>query len=329
MITVSYSKVSKYRDCPQSHHWGYVQRLKPKAMSRPLSFGSDFHKLLECRTDDKLLEQAIQGIKDKYDELTPQQQEDLGEDYVEGLLQVFEDYQRRWCDTELPNVTEHEFYLPLGKYKGEDVMFHGIIDELYFNKETGEVSIIGEHKTFSKMPDMSILAMNQQVCLYAKAVEQEFGVMPTKVRWDYIKSQPSKEPIWLDKSQRFSEAANSQITPYSWQRACKRRRIEDKAILSKAKLYEPNIDNFFFRCEMEIHPEMVNSIYNDFKTTVKELVAKGSTNTTKHVSRDCAWCSYQPLCYGQFTGADLEYIIEKDYTIKEDENDTQETEDNN
>ena len=319
MITVSYSKVSTYRGCPQCHAWKYGMRLNPKKVSRPLSFGSDFHKLLECRTDPKKLAEAKQDIEDKYYELNFQQQEDLGDDYLEGLFQIFEDYQKRWGNAELPQMTEHEFYLPLGKFKGEDVVFHGIIDELYFDKETGVVSVIGEHKTFTNKPDMSILAMNQQVCLYAKAVEQEFGVMPTKVRWDYIKSSPSKEPIWLDKSQRFSEAANSNITSYSWLRARKKRRIEDKAVLAKAKLYEPNIDNFFFRCEMDIHPEMVESIYKDFKTTVKEMLAKGGNNTTKHVSKDCSWCEYQPLCYGQFTGADLDYIIEKDYTVyKED-----------
>lgn len=318
MITVSYSKVSTYRGCPQCHAWKYGMGLNPRKASRPLSFGSDFHKLLECRTDPEKLAEAKQDIEDKYYELNAQQQEDLGEDYLEGLFQIFEDYQKRWGNAELPEVTEHEFYLPLGKYKGEDVMFHGIIDELYFDKEEGVVAVIGEHKTFTNKPDMSILAMNQQVCLYAKAVEQEFGVMPTKVRWDYIKSSPSKEPIWLDKSQRFSEAANSNITPYSWLRACKKRRIEDKAVLAKAKLYEPNIDNFFFRCEMDIHPEMVESIYKDFKTTVKEMLAKG-TNTTKHVSRDCSWCEYQPLCYGQFTGADLDYIMEKDYVKYEED----------
>lgn len=318
MITVSYSKVSTYRGCPQSYNWDYIQGLRPKRASRPLNFGSDFHKLLECRTDAEKLEEAKQGIVDAYYDLTAAQQEDLGENYLEDLFQVFEDYQQRWSNAELPDKTEHEFYLPLGKYKGEDVMFHGIIDELYFDKETGVVSIIGEHKTFSTKPDMSTLAMNQQVCLYAKAVEQEFGVMPTKVRWDYIKSTPSKEPIWLEKSQRFSEATNSNITPYSWLRACKNRRISDKAVLSKAKLYEPNIDNFFFRCEMDIYPEMVEAIYRDFKTTVKDMLAKGETNTTKHVSRNCAWCDYQPLCYGQFTGADLDYIIQKDYIIKED-----------
>lgn len=313
MITVSYSKVSTYRGCPQSYHWGYIMGLEPKKASRPLSFGSDFHKLLECRTDKDKLEAAMDEIRNQYYDLTPRQQEDLGEDYLDELFQVFDDYQQRWLGTELPDVTEHEFYLPIGKYKGEDVVFHGIIDELYFDKDTGTI-IIGEHKTFSTRPDMSILAMNQQICLYAKAVEKEFGIMPTKVRWDYIKSSPAKEPIWLDKSQRFSEAANSQITPYSWLRACEKRRISDNAMVSKAKMYEPNIDNFFFRCEMDIHPEMVEAIFNDFKTTVKELVAKGATNTTKHVSRDCSWCEYQPLCYGQFTGADLDYIIEKDYT---------------
>lgn len=318
MITVSYSKVSTYRGCPQSHAWKYGMGLNPKQVSRPLNFGSDFHKLLEHRTSSTKLAEVMKEIEDKYYDLTPQQQMDLGEDYVEELFQIFEDYQKRWSKAELPQVTEHEFYLPLGKYKGEEVMFHGIIDELYFD-EDGVVAVIGEHKTFSTKPDMSVLAMNQQVCLYAKAVEQEFGVMPTRVRWDYIKSSPSKEPIWLDKSQRFSEAANSNITPYSWLRACKKRRITDKAVLSKAKLYEPNIDNFFFRCEMEIYPQMVESIYADFKTTVKEMLAKGGNNTTKHVSKSCSWCEYQPLCYGQFTGADLDYIIEKDYTKYEED----------
>lgn len=309
MITVSYSKVSAYRECPQKHAWKYGEGLTPKKVSKPLNFGSDFHKLLECRADVEKLEQAKQDITDRYYELKPQQQEDLGDDYIEGLFQIFDDYQERWKDSALPDKTEHEFHLPMGKYKGEDVVFHGIIDELYQHNGI----IIGEHKTFTHRPDMSILAMNQQVCLYAKAVEQEFGEIPTKVRWDYIKSTPSKEPIWLEKSQRFSEAANSNITPYSWLRACKRRRVEDKAVLSKAKLYEPNIDNFFFRCEMDIHPEMVEAIYKDFKTTVKDMLVRGFS-TTKHVSRNCSSCEYQPLCYGQFTGADLNYIIDKDYT---------------
>ena len=63
---------------------------------------------------------------------------------------------------------------------------------------------------------------------------------------------------------------------------------------------------------------MVNSIYKDFKVTVKDIVSKGISNKTKHVSRDCSWCEYQPLCYGQFTGADLDYIIGKDYIHQED-----------
>jgi hypothetical protein len=317
MITVSYSKVSSYRGCPQKYNWRYVQGLRPRKVSRPLSFGSDFHKLLECRINPDLLAEAKKSIEEKYYELTASQQEDLGENYLETLFNQFEDYQKRWKNAVVPTITEHEFYLPLGKFKGEDVVFHGIIDELYFDEESGVIAVIGEHKTFSKKPDMSILAMNTQVCLYAKAVQQEFGMMPTKVRWDYIKSESAKEPIWLEKSQRFSEASNSGITPYSWERACARKGITDEAILSKASLYEHNIDNFFFRCEMDIHPEMVESIYRDFKNSVKDMLSKGETNATKHVCKDCAWCEYQPLCYGQFTGADLEYIVQKDYTYKE------------
>jgi CRISPR/Cas system-associated exonuclease Cas4 (RecB family) len=308
---ISYSRISSYLSCPQRHYFSYVLRLRPKGVERPLWFGGDFHKLLEHRGDSDGLKEARQNIKQAYSELTGRQQEGLGEDYIQDLDTIFGDYLEVWGNEELPIETEHEFLVQIGKYKGLPVYFHGIIDEIYADNS------MGEHKTFNFMPDMSVLAMNMQVCLYSKAWELETGQKLDRVRWDYIKSSPAKQPIWLEKSGRFSEATNAGITPMSWRRACEERGIDSDEELSKADKYSQNISNFFFRCSMAIVPEMVDTVWRSFKQIAKDIVTKGDENQVKNISRDCQWCSYRPICYAEFTGADAEYVKNRDYVQRE------------
>lgn len=307
-MNISYSRASTYANCPQEHFWSYVVGISPKKPARPLYFGSDFHKLLELRGNNKLLAEAKNNIKDTFYDMPAQFQSDLGDDYVSDLFTVFDDYQKVWAGEELPAETEHWFEMPLGKYKGETVNFVGVIDEVYHGGTK-----LGEHKTFSTAPDISTLIMNQQINLYAKAYEMETGIKPKYVQWDYIRSKPSAQPIWLDKSNRFSAAANSNITPFSWARACEERGITDPKVLAQGNNYSQNIPNFFFRHNLEINPNMVETVWSDFKDLAREIATKGSTNKRKNITRDCSWCNYRPLCYAEFTGADIDYIIKKDY----------------
>jgi hypothetical protein len=307
-MNVSYSRCSTYAGCPREHWYAYVMGITPKKPERPLFFGGDFHKLLELRGNKPELKKAIEDIKSTFYDMPADFQSDLGDNYIDDLKIIFTDYQHLYKEDELPAETEHWFETPIGKFQGEPVKFVGKIDEIY----TGE--ILGEHKTFSVAPDLSVLVMNQQINLYAKAREIETGVVPSKVKWDYIKSRPASEPVWLDKSQRFSEAASSSITPMSWLRACKARGITDEAILSKADRYSQNISNFFFRHTLEINKNMVSKMWDDFKDLAREVVVKGGNNKRQNITRDCSWCSYRPLCYAEFTGADTDYIIKKDFT---------------
>ena len=312
-MKVSNSRVSCYSFCPCKHYFGYVLRLKRKKPCRPLTFGSDFHTLLEFRSDSDKLKEALTKIDETYYDMPPIFQGELGDTYLDDLKVIFQDYGRVWKKSEKPIETEHEFLVKIGTIKGEPVYFHGIIDEVY------EGLVMGEHKTFSRQPDMGILAMNMQVCLYAKAWELETGHKFQRVRWDYIKSTPAEQPIWLEKSQRFSEATSQKITPYSWKRACVERGITDEEIINKADNYQQNVSNFFFRCDMEILPIMVDTLWDSFKDIVRDIASRGNTNKTKHISRDCSWCDFRPLCYAEFTGADVNYIIDTDFTIKDEQ----------
>ena len=233
-IHISYSRESSYLRCPYQHWLRYVRRLEKKKPERPLFFGTDFHKLLELRNDPEALREAKAQIKETYYDMPASWQGELGENYLEDLFTIFKDYNKVYKGVRQPQVTEHEFELEVGDCKGEPIVFVGKIDELYLLKHNGVKSItVGEHKTFSNKPSMDLLVMNTQKCLYAKAVQFLRGILPDKVKWDYIKSSPAAEPIWLEKSHRFSEASSTKITPMSWKRACK-----SKGILESVKLFD-------------------------------------------------------------------------------------------
>ena len=306
--------MSLYLSCPYAHYLSYVQQLEPKMPARPLFFGSDFHKLLELRNSKKQLKQAYKGIKETFYDLPAKSQAILGENYLDDLKTIFKDYQTIYKDCVLPDLTEEKFEIPIGKINGEPVNFVGVIDELYFRDK--KTIIIGEHKTFSTKPDLSMLMMNTQKCLYAKATQKIYGILPQEVMWDYIKSTPSQEPIWLEKSKRFSEAKNNNVTPMSYKRACKKLNITDQEILAKADNYEGNIPNFFFRLNVEYIPDMVERIWDSFKYTAKEICKNAENNKTMNVTRNCSWCKFQPICYAELTGGNVNYTIEKDYQQK-------------
>lgn len=312
MKKVSFSKASCYLGCPYQHFLKYIKRLRQKKPVRPLTFGKDFHTLLQFRHDKEQRTDAIKQIKKTYNDLPPLFQSELGDTYLDDLKTIFSDYRKVWKGTEKPIETEHEFLIHISNYKGEPVYFHGVIDEEY------DGLVLGEHKTFKTMPSMGTLAMNMQTCLYAKARELEKGQKFVRVQWDYIRSSPSQYPIWLEKSQRLSEAKSQNITPFSWLRACDEKGINDENIRAKSTLYEPNISNFFFRCNAELLPVMVDNVWEDFKYLIRDLITRESTNRVKNIGRQCNWCDYRPICYAEFTGADINYIIETDYIIKED-----------
>lgn len=274
--------------------------------------------MLELRNDPEALKEARRDIKDTYYELPPSQQSILGEDYVDDLFTIFKDYRKVYKGVRQPQITEKPFEIEVGNYRGEPIVFVGKIDELYLLKHHGVKSItVGEHKTFTNKPNMDVLIMNTQKCLYAKAVQYLRGILPERVKWDYIKSTPAEQPIWLEKSKRFSEAASRKITPMSWKRACKEHNILDPDVLKKGERYAGNISEFFFQVELDIDPAMVDLIWEGYIYTAKQIIRYGETNKVHNITRDCSWCSYHDICYAEMTGGDVEYVISKDFVEKE------------
>lgn len=316
-MNISHSRVACYLSCPYKHYLAYEIGVAVDKPVRPLRFGTDFHKLLELRNRPEELEEAKKAIEDAYYQMPATWQSDLGEDYLQALNEIFMDYCTLYKDTMQPTETEHEFNIEIGKLNGEPVIFKGVIDELYKRKhKDGQKYIkLGEHKTFNKKPDHNVLVMNTQKNLYAKAVQLLFGFLPETVIWDYIHSTPADEPVWLTKSNRFSNAKSTKITPFSYIRACERHNVIDDETLVKARQYEENIQNFFFRCEMDIIPSMVDQVWWSFKHAARQIVLHGHKNKIRNMTKDCAFCDFRDICYTQLTGGNLENLIQTKYTV--------------
>ena len=318
-MNISYSRVASYMSCPYAHYLGYELGVRSAKPQRPLYFGTDFHKLLEVRNDEKALSEAKEAIKDTYYEIPPQWQSELGPDYLEELFSIFSDYCDIYRDAPIPSITEQEFELPMFEFRGEPYLFKGKIDEVYKRKSraTGEKFLkVGEHKTFNRRPDNNTLVMNIQKNLYAKAVHLLYGILPKSVIWDYIHSKPAPQPIWLERSKRFSEAKSQQITPYSWLRACKEHSITDKKVLARAEEFRGNVPAFFFRVEQEYDPIMFEETWSGFKFQAHLIAKYGHKNKTKNMTRNCSFCQYRDICYTQLTGGNLDHLMERSYEVK-------------
>lgn len=320
-MNISYSRVSSYLTCPYKHYLGYIEKLVPKKPAKPLQFGTDFHKLLENRIHPEELPKVMQDIGEAYYDMPANWQSELGDDYVMNLSTIFQDYQELYHDTPLPTKTEEEFNILMGKAHDEEVVFKGIIDELYLYKSrsTGKKTIkVADHKTFTRRPDSMYLVMNTQMSLYCKACEFLYGQLPEKVIWDYISSTPADEPVWIEKTKKFSSAKTQKVTSFSYKRACQKQGIEpDPTLIDQ---YDSNIPNFFFRVELDVIPKMVNSIWDGFVYSAKEIALRGHKNQSKHISSmHCNFCAYRDICYTELTGGDVSYIMGKDFIRKEED----------
>lgn len=316
-MNISYSRVASYMSCPYAHYLGYELGIVSAKPIKPLYFGTNFHKLLELRHDEKALAATKQEITDTYYSVPAQWQSELGENYLENLFSIFDDYCEIYKDESKPSVTEQEFELFMFTLNTEPCIFKGKIDEVYKrkSKKTGEKFIkVGEHKTFNYRPDNNTLVMNAQKYLYAKAIEILYGITPKSVIWDYIHSTPAPAPVWLESSKRFSASRSNDITDFSYIRACKEHDIEpDKRLVEQ---YKNNRSTHFYRVEQDYNPDAIDSVWNGFKFQAQLVVQHGAANQTKNLTRNCSYCQYRDLCFTELSQGNLTYLLQKQYQVK-------------
>ena len=185
-ITVSYSELDTYRQCPLKHMWAYKQRWKkPVSENSALAKGSLWHLVLETHynvikahaRDDRGLDAAVlQEASDAvhpllYDERTGDQTE-----VQELVLWMYRGYVDQWgvdADWEIIEV-EGSFLLPLIDPQGNEspYLIKGKLDLLVRDKQTGQLWVV-DHKSGANLPSMMDLEIDDQFGLYSWAMKQK------------------------------------------------------------------------------------------------------------------------------------------------------------
>lgn len=103
----------------------------------------------------------------------------------------------------------------------------------------------------------------------------------------------------------------------SFMRECHRMGIDDPKILAQARMYKDNIPEFFFRREVDVLPQMTESVWSDFLDVCEDIARRGEKNKVKNITKDCSFCGYRDICHAELTGGNRQDIIDLAYKEKE------------
>lgn len=179
------SRMSALLDCPRRHYWRYETGLQRQSDSKALSFGSAWHRAMECRNKGGEYEAALSAaIADKTD---------LDEYDVATIAGLLIGYYEKWHDDPFTiTAPEHEFRIAIDGSRTFDAA--GKIDGIG-NKE-GRVGMMEYKTTGDSIDDASDywlrLRANPQIIQYLVAAF-ELGYNPEFVFYD-VTRKPSIQP---------------------------------------------------------------------------------------------------------------------------------------
>lgn len=310
-INISQSKVKTYRRCRRAFHNKFVLGLQKKKKSRPLTFGSIVHEVIEAELEGENWKKKLKQIDLKDGAMFRKEREMYGNlivDVKDTMIDYFDHWEGQLKPTKHDGrYSEHEFRIELDS----GLWFTGKLDTV--GRAKGMRWLV-EHKTFSRLPSEDERWRSVQAAVYFRAIE-EMGFKPVDgVLWDYISSKPCNVPGELTPTGRLSTKRIDSLP--SRVRRWIKETDQDPKSKEVMKIMEDATDNRrnrFLRIYSPIKARIVDNIWDDFVDTAKEIADNFGTKKDQNIERHCSWCDYQPLCKAEATGADLDWILEREY----------------
>lgn len=295
------------------YHNKYALGLQKKKIKRPFMFGRIVHEICEADLKGKDWTKVLKKIDLDNTKLFKREIEMYG-NIIEDIHDIMLDYFDFWGKEAKPvmgpdgELAEHEFRIEL--FPG--VWFTGRIDAILKAKK---MLWLGEHKTFARMPSEDERWRNVQSAVYFKAL-QKLGYKPIDgVLWDYVSSKVPMFPEQKLQSGKFSQARLNTI-PARIDRWIKDEGLK-KADYSKIRDEAfDNRRNWFIRVYSPVKPGIVDMIWDNFLETAREIAEQHGRKTQQNIGRHCSWCDFAPLCKAELTGADPDWLIEREYTTE-------------
>jgi hypothetical protein len=330
LVHVSVSKLKVWKSCQQKFNYKYVQKLKPKTKSRPLTLGGLVHKCLESHDEG---ENWVQVIKDyntnEFSKLFLEEKAELG-DIPHDCLRICRAYFNHYSEIDKYFDTiccEVGFQI---RVPGTQIVIEGIIDKVARNNKTGKVWGF-EHKTMKKdLPTETYRSTDIQTTVYEWALAlmaPELGFEPKDLggmMFDYLRTKPPTMPkLLLNKTM---SKAKIDCDKWTYIEELKRNGLNPEDYKDFIATLDSN--NSFSRIPLAKSKAMVKIMLQDFVNGVHQMVEWQDKPT-----RNLAWtcdrpkCDYRQLCLADIQGLDLKPIIDQFFEQKEEEENGQKSDD--
>lgn len=314
MFKVSQSKVKTWRQCRQAYHFREVEGLRRKKPSRPLTFGTIVHEMLDSKINGNDPFKKLAAIAKTNAKEFRSAREEYG-DIVQDVETIMREYWDHYKKDGLEYMrfenkrAEHSFEMTLTK----GIMLKGKIDA-FAELPTGLHALV-EHKTFNRMPSEDHRWRNMQSAIYHH-VAREFEIELDGTLWDYIRSKPpGVPPVLKDGSTSIKEVESLPTTIIDTLK--ERGHLKDKKYASLIKRAEADRKKWFVRQFNRVRPKVIDSLTADFIDTAKEMATLHGKSKTKTIDRHCEWCQFEPLCRAEIQGHDVAFTKRSEYRVEE------------
>ena len=310
VVNVSQSKAKSWRQCKQQFHYKYVEGLKRRRIKRPFQFGRIVHEMVEAYANGLDPFDILDEIELKHANMFRAEREQYGE-IIQDIAFIMEEYFEQWPDDSLlyqkinGKFSEHEFTLPLER----GLAFKGKIDAV---AKANKLRWLVEHKTFGRMPTDDHRWRNVQSSVYVRAIEM-LGWKPVDgTVWDYIRSKSPSRPEIL-KSGELSKRKLDTL-PNVVRYVLRKNKLKVKEYSEFIKLQESNRSSYFARVFTPTSKAVVDSVFNDFVSTAREIAELQGKTTVRNIGQHCDFCDYEPLCRAFLQGSDVDFVKTREFT---------------
>lgn len=307
----THSMIKTMRACPKQTYYKYVERLKPRAIGRPLQFGKWMHWLLEAHYKGEDWKAVHKELTKQFSKLFDEEKEKLGDlprECYELMLSYLWHYKgENWIVHEVEFLVETTF--------PDGAIYRGKIDMLIEN----EYGLwIVDHKNHKRLPSASFRLRDSQSGLYVWAARR-MGIPVRGFIWNYLKTAPLSRPKLLKNEQAFYKKLG-ETTYVAYALELKRLGIEQddpRAAVTVQRLRNDRYEHgkvqtspYFQRHVFERDNGVLRRIATQAYATHKRMQSYSWDKPEQvelNPSNDCDFrCSYARLCeaelYGGMTG---------------------------
>lgn len=310
---VSQSKVKTWRRCRRAYHYKYVEKIRAKRKSRPLAFGTLIHQMIERDAEGDDWREVITEMDPKQMKLFAQEKEEYGE-ILNDTRRIMTEYFTYWENDGLNfcrikgQSAEHEFEVEILP----DVIFNGKIDGI--GRRNGLRFLI-EHKSYKRAPTDDDRWRNLQSVTYFKAMDM-LGWKPVDgTCWDYLWSKPPLTPSILKDGSMSKKSVDT--LPIAVVEFIEENDLDPDDYADFIKAVEKNRAKWFQRVYTVVNEEVKEFVWDDFVSTVEEMVDGHGKKKDMNIERHCSWCDYEPLCRARMQGLDYDFVKQRQFDRSE------------